>query len=321
LAVLTSGCLYKATGNVMSGYAAEHMVPYMMASDDVNMACQTGVSMGSFLMSFERVTNPPDRAALVTLLSAAMCSEAQAWEAELRRLRAAHEGRAAEAQDALIEEKRAHLVSAKRYYAAFLRLNALTGPVGQGACPKLEQDDEVLYLLGLSSGVLAVLHDKAADGAAGVPTDIPAAVERASSCLANERWWGVPSALKAAIWVAAPPLKPADKDPWAELAQAAKRGEDSNVRLASAFQVQTAVTAGRSDDARKIIAAFAAVLQAKPADPKWRLLDAYGASMILHESDKIWTEETGHRTPSGKLGTFEVPASATEATEPDPFRE
>ena len=46
IAALVPGCsIYKLTGNVMSSYAAEEMVPYMMGSSDVNMACQTGASL------------------------------------------------------------------------------------------------------------------------------------------------------------------------------------------------------------------------------------------------------------------------------------
>jgi hypothetical protein len=96
-------------------------------------------------------------------------------------------------------------------------------------------------------------------------------------------------------------------------------GESAKVRLSSAFQVQALVTAGKRDEAKKSIAAFAAAEQASPPDPRWRLLNAYGASMILHESDKIWTEDTGHRTPFGQLGTFQ--GTAASAPEADPFKE
>jgi hypothetical protein len=319
LALASSGCIYGATGNVMGSYSAEHLVPYMMASDDVNMACHTGESLGSFLMSFERVSNPPDRAALVSMVAAGMCSEERARDAELRRLRAMREGRGAEAQDALSEEKKGHFLSARRFYDAYKRLAPIAGPVGEGACPTVQEQDQIFYLLGLSAGLLAVMHDKAADGTAGVPTDIPAAVLRASACISNEKWWGAPQALKAAIWVAAPPLKPADKDPWAELEAAVKIGNGSNVRLATAFEVQSNVTAGRREEAKKAITAFAA--QTTPADPHWRLLDAYGAGMIQHESDKIWIEDTGHRTPYGQLGTFQQSASQAPPPGDDPFKE
>src|SRR4051812_46530612 len=108
LAVAQTGCLYGATGNVMGGYSSEHLVPYVMGSDDVNQACHMGESLGPFLMSFERVSDPPNRAALVSMVAAGMCSEERAREAELRRLRAVHEGKGAEAQDALADEKKAH---------------------------------------------------------------------------------------------------------------------------------------------------------------------------------------------------------------------
>jgi len=250
----------------MGSYAAEHLVPYMMASDDVDLACQTGASLGTFLLSFERVHASPDRVAVVSLLAAGMCAEARGWNAELSRLRAAHSGHASDAQDALIQEKGEHAVAARRYYAAYQRLGAFIGPAATDGCPKVEPDDELLYLLGSSAGVLAVLHDKAADGTAGVPTDIPAEVQRTAMCLSNDRWWGVPAALRSAIWVAAPPLMPANSDPWRAMDDSAKKGAAARVRLASAFQIQAAVTAGRPDLARQLITGFAATVQAAPAD-------------------------------------------------------
>jgi len=47
----------------------EHMVPELMSDDDVGMACETGVSMGGFLMSFDRVTDVPQQAGSVTMPS------------------------------------------------------------------------------------------------------------------------------------------------------------------------------------------------------------------------------------------------------------
>lgn len=302
------GTLYSATGDVMSSYAVEYMVPEMMASDDVAMACEVGVSMGPFLMSFKRVTDDPNRAALVTLLSAGMCAEDQAWEAELASMRALRQGAGEASQDARIREQRAHTVAAKRFYAAYRRLEALWGPVGE-QCPKLEEKDELTYLLGLSSGLLALVHDRQSGGQAGVPMSIPPAVARAAACLPEGSWWGAPEALRAAIWTSVPGAAPEGSDPWAILQDAAKKGDAAHVRLARAFLAQAAAGAGKTDLLKEAIVDQAAALAAHPADPDYALLDRYGTLIVLHESDKLWTRETGHRTPAGAFGTF-----ASEAT-------
>lgn len=313
--VSVSGCqnfLQRKTGDLMGSYAEEHMVPYMMASGDQGMACETGVSMGAFLMSFERVTDPPRRAALVTLLAAGMCAEATAWEADLRQSRAVREGRATEARDARIAEKRSHTLAAGRFFSAYQQLEGIFGTIGEGCPDEFEEDDEILFLLGLSAGMLAVVHDRAAEGAAEVPMDIPQAVARAAACLDSDRWWGAPMALQASVWASVPGAAPEDADPWAALEDASAVGEANGVRLARAFQVQILEASGQDAELKDAIAAHVASYDETPSHPDWELLDSYATRMILHVSDRIWTTERGHRTPFGALGTFWQPPQETE---------
>lgn len=303
LAAPIAGCkamLYKQTGNVMGSYATDVMLPDLMTNADTDIACETGVSFAAFLMSFGRVTDAPNKAGLATYLSAGTCAEETAWEAELRQLRALVEGRAGEAKDARIAEQRAHARAARRFFRAYEMMQDEFGPVGED-CPDLAEDDEVLYLLGLSSGVLAVLHDRSSNGSANVPLDIPPAVARAAKCLDSTKWWGVPQALRGAIASSVPGVN-TDEDPWKLMADAAAQGEKSGVRLARAFQAQAAATAGKDNVLHEAIRAHARS-QAK-VDSDWRMLDSLGTLMIRHESDKIWTRELGHRTPMGAFGTF-----------------
>ena len=306
-----TGFFHKKTGDIMSSYAGDHMVPYMMGSGDLSMACETGVSMGAFLMSFERVTDPPRKAALVTLLSAGMCAEADAWEEDLRQLRAVRDGNSSDARDARITEQRAHGLAAERFFAAYGQIVAYFGTPGE-ECPTFEEDEELLYLLGLSAGMLALVHDRASEGAAGVPMDLPLQVSRAAACLDNDRWWGGPLALEAAVWAMVPGAAPEGSDPWDALALAADIGETAGVRFARAFQVQILDSTGRTDEVRAAIAAHAASLETTPSDPDWELLDSYATRMILHISDRAWTTDRGHRTPFGALGTFYQPPPEVE---------
>lgn len=310
-APLAGGCkgmLYTTTGDMMGSFAVEHVMPHVMASDDVGMACETGVSMGNFLEAFGRVTDPEYRAALVTLLPAGMCAEGDAWEQDLRQLRAVRAGLADEAMDARITEKRAHAVAARRFYGAWQRMVLAYGEPGE-ACPELEPEDESFYLLGLASGLLAVVHDRASGGEAGVPLTIPPAVARATECLDSDRWWGAPLALKATLWSSVPGLAPAGADPWTMLVEASQKAGEAGVRLASSMRVLAEAASGREDGLRKAIEDHAASVAAHPSDPAWRLMDLYSGLMVRHESDRIWTREAGHRTPPGALGTFpEAPA-------------
>lgn len=308
LLLLMTGCqgfIYGQTGDTMSNYTVDHMVPHLMSDGDVNMACETGVSMGAFLISFGRVTDAPDKAGLVTMMSGGMCAEGDAWEAELRGIRAMHAELAAEAQDARISEKRAHLSAARRFGASWDMSNNAFGELG-GPCEALdlEEEDQLLYLMGLSGGLLAVVHDRPTGGLAGIGLDIPPAVGRAAKCLAPTAFGSAPKALEATIWVSVPGAAPDGVDPWAILEEAATEGQAQGLRLARAFQVQAAAASGRDDVLRAAIAAHAESLATTPSHPDYKLLDNYATLIIQHESDKIWTRDTGHRTPVGELGTF-----------------
>ncbi|MFN3198748.1 MAG: hypothetical protein ACE366_10115 [Bradymonadia bacterium] len=304
------GCSIQAlTGDTMIGYTTEHMVPFAMSEPDVDQACETGVSMGQFLRSFQRVTDTPHRAAIITRLSAGICAEGAAWSAELRHLRAIHQKNVPEAQDARIEEQRHHRVAAIRYLGAW---NASVAAFGEDKCPEFEEDnDKSLFLLGLMAGAQAVTHDRATGGEAGVPLDIPPKVARRAECLNDDAWWGVPSALKAAVWTSVPGAAPEGADPWAALQKAVEKGEAKNVRLARAVQILAAVGAGKPDVVRKAIVDHAKAVKTAP-DPKWQLLDANATLVVQHTSDRLWTAAKGHRTPVGGLGTFWDEAGETE---------
>jgi hypothetical protein len=302
---LGGGCSLNAmTGNMMADYSVKHVAPYVFETGDVDMACKMGVAMGPFLLSFGRVTTPPDRAGIATMLSAGMCAEADAREAELDQLRALKSGRAGEAQDARVREHRAHEVAAARYQQAYLRFVRVFGEPG-GECRTIAKEDELLYLLGLTGGLLSVFHDRAAGGALSVPMDIPRKVASGATCLDDARFWGVPKALQAAVWASVPGTAPAGAaDPFVVLRESARLGQEKGLRLAGAFRTQIAATAGKTDELRSAIREHAAAVRGKPALEAYRTLDRYATMLVEHESDKLWTQATGHRTPVGSFGTF-----------------
>lgn len=313
VALSTGGCrsmLYSQTGDVTAHFAVEHMTPYVMGTDDADMACQTGAALGNFTMAFERVTDRPDLAALSALVSAATCAEGQAWEAELDGLRAQRGNRPDDAADARLREKRFHERAARRYAAAWDRLVAAWGEPGAD-CPEFEsKEEQALYLMGLIAGAQSVLHDRAAEGEAGVPLDVPRKAARGSECLRNDQWFGAPAALRAGIWVGVPGAAPAGQDPFAVLAGAVEVGDAAGVRLPRAIQIESLNTAGRLDEVKAAITAYAQARAARPAHSEYRLLDMNAHLIVQQMSDRLWTRETGHRTPQGALGTFPAPAAA-----------
>ena len=307
VALPLAGCMstfQSTTGDVMSDYSTRHLIPWVLANGDTGIACETGVSMVSFLVSSERVTDPPYGAAIPTLLSAAVCAQEMAYEADLASRRAIRRADVPAAKDARILEKRHNVVAARRYLAAWDAMVAMFGEPG-GTCPEFEtRYDELVYTLGLVAVVQALQHDMAAESRVGVPLDAPAKAARSASCVNNERWWGVPQALRAVIWVSVPGTAPEGADPWAEMAQAAAIGEKAGVRLAHAFQAQAAVGAGKDDVLKQAIRAHAKSLAETPPSEMWATVDRFGTLQVQNLSDRLWTEAEGHRTPFGGLGTF-----------------
>lgn len=304
-----SGFIYSQTGSTLSGYAKTHMVPWLMSREDVGLACSTGSAVGPLIGSFERVVDTPDLAMLVSWVGAGMCAEASAWEAELASLRAVKAGNASASKDARMVEERYHRVAAMRFHVAWQR--AQHHFVGKGddpkaklggkTCPEVEPEEEVYLLLGAASGLLAVLHDRASGGAANVDTSILPAAARTAKCLDAKRWWGVPLALQAAVWMTVPGSEPKGTDKVKSLADAAAMGDAAGVRLARALQVMALEGAGDMKGMAKAVAAHQASIEAKKAPARWRLLDAYGRRMTQQSVDRVWSKEKGFRGPTGEL--------------------
>ncbi len=316
-ACLLSGCtgvVHTATGDTMSSYNRMHLVPYLLSTSDTDAACRTGTSFGSLIASFERVTDRPNVSAMMASMSAGMCAETEAWEAELDAIRALRGGRADDTQDARLRQERKHQIAAIRFGEAWKRANLAFGKLGEGTCPQLEEDDKIMYLLGVASGMLALMHDTGAGRTAGISMSIPMRVARASKCLDNKTWWGMPGALAGAVWLAVPGSAPKGTDPIAHIEKSAQLSEAAGVRLARALQIETLRGAGKTKEMRAAIVALATSVRSKPSAKRWRLLDTYAAQIGRHASDRVWCAEKGYRAPTDDFG--ELPAGK-EAEEDD----
>jgi hypothetical protein len=232
-----------------------------------------------------------------------MCAEFDAYEYELQYLLQLKAGRVAEATDARILQKRAHALAATRNFAAYKRLTAAFGTPGKD-CPEFEEGEEILYIMGLSAGLQAALHDKASGGVVGVDMGIPAQVSRATKCLDTNRFWGLPGAIRGAIYASIPATAPVGMDPWLLLEESAAIGDAGGVRMARALYIRVASSSGKDEKNPELIAQAVVSKKSIPAPADGGLLDAYATVMVRHFSDLIWMEGKGHRTPSGELGSF-----------------
>jgi hypothetical protein len=306
LQLLLSSCamVYKSTGNALIGFAEDEAVPYALASDDVDMGCAMSRAFTPFFMSFSRVTAQPDDLAIMMYLYAGNCSEVKAWEEELRYLRALYFKNVVEAQDARIAQKRLLNQAARRQLAGYNSLVSAIAEPGSD-CPDLASGNaEFYWLIGLLNGLQATLNDLASEGSANVPLDIASKVGRGAACLDNEKWWGVPKAIQAAIGVTIPNNKPVDADPLKELDQAMQIGMKQGVLITEVIAAQVHMGLGHTDQVKAIIRHSKEAKAQVGSMPGFRLLNEFATLQLQAISDRLWTEATGKRTPISGLGTF-----------------
>lgn len=315
LVVCLQGCglVYKTTGDILTGYGRSYMTPWLLEMKDVDMACATGASLTPFLASFESVHAHPERLVVLTYTLAASCAQRQALEQGLRYRRAGDQGLAARAGDARTLEKRYSALAAARLQTSWRYMLESYGKVAEDRCPRLRTDfDELVFMVGWLNGVQAMLYDAAAGGSLGVPRSIAGNARHAAACLDNEKWWGVPMAMKASVEVILPALAEEGAQPWTVLDESVRRGYNAGVRLSSALYVMAAWSLDDRERMREGIRGF--VAHADRLDPDYAMLDAMAEFMLRGISDRVWTDDTGRRTPFGELGRFhdDEPASSVD---------
>lgn len=300
-----SGCstIYRTTGWFAYDYTEDYAVPYTMKDNDPEMACGMTTAMTPALLSFTELTYTPDRPAVTMYMMAGSCAEEKANEETLSYLRAFKAQNVNEAKDARIREKRQFAVAAARQYQAYQHMVAEFGEPGD-KCPDLDEDEEIYWVLGSLAGMQAVMSDLRSQSAVNVPKDIAMKAVRGLQCVDNIRWWGLPQALQAGIWVMMPDTAPKGVDPWVEMEKAGRIATASGVRMAHAIEVVIADGSGNNEQLRAAIRRHADSLKTHPSNPQYRMMDIMADRQIMAVSDRLWTEATGARTPVGGLGTF-----------------
>lgn len=297
------GMVYKTTGDVLVKYGGAKMVPHLMETDDVGMACALGESLTPLLLSFESVGSKPDKLGTLVYTTAAACSDERALDAELRYLRAMDAGQVNEARDARVEQKRHAELAARRQLQAYNRTISAFGETSGNSCPKLRNEfDGLVWMIGQIDGLQALLNDAIADGAVGISRDLLSKVERGAACLDDDEWWGTPSAIRGTIWSILPNLAPEGVNGWDHLDKGVQQGLAAGVRLPSALYVLTAYNVDDEQRMRKGIRTFAQT--DNKLDDEYQLIDAIAQQLIQAVSDRMWTKAKGQRTPHGGLGTF-----------------
>lgn len=307
---LTSGCLRGTADR----FTTQRVVPTAARIGDVDRVCRTGGALGNALAALPN--RPPHEALVIADATAALCDEAAANEAALDALLAPRLAAdpVAATKDARERERRLRARAAGRFASAWDHTQARFD-IGE-TCPKIAPKDELTLLVGLLSGTLAMLHDKASGSTHEVPLDTLNRVGRVAPCLTG--WWGTPTAFQAAAWAVVPGSGPADVDPWQVLRDTAASGDDTGVRLGWALLAVLADNAGRDDDVIFALNAAADSYEATPTDPEYALFDAYAHGLLQVQSDRRWIAREGYRV-QGLRPPPDAPPPAPAGPASDPF--
>jgi hypothetical protein len=111
-------------------------------------------------------------------------------------------------------------------------------------------------------------------------------------------------ALRATVWAMIPGAQPAGEDPFVRLDIADEQGEEAGVRISHVFHAIAAQNKSDNERLRSVIRSHAEAIEETPSNEQWQLIDAMATQMIVAISDRLWMENTGHRTPMGQLGSF-----------------
>ncbi len=317
--------IYKGTGNGIKRYTATQVVPYVAATTDIHQACQMATAMTPVLFSFERVGTRLDDSRILLSMLSGHCASQQAWNAQLNYSAALKQQQQAAAQDARIVEKRALVLAAQRYWLGYQAKRQFFQQEGapsqansgshpsksmlrpaaseSGVCPQnFDQSHQMLWLVGMVDGLLAVMSDSLAERAANIPLSAIGQIADDAQCLQDAQWWGMASAIPAMVAA----LKNGDAAPYLPaLRQSSGLGFAQGVRLASVLEANIYVTQGNDAALKEAIRRFAGdAKQPFKVKSQYALFDAAATEHVQAMSDQLWMQATGHRTPVGQLGKF-----------------
>lgn len=305
LFLLSATIVIRNSGKLLVGFIEDYAVPYVLKTDDVEMGCVMAEALTLLIPSLAQMNASPYKLAVMFDFLSGSCSEFKAWEEELRYLRAIHMKNITEAQDARIAQKRYLNQAARRQLKGYRNLELAYSEIPGENCPDFDTwNEEFYWLVGLMDGLQAVLNDLASEGSANVPLDISLKVGRGADCLNNEKWWGLPHAIQAAIWVSFPDNKPQGIEPLVILDKAMQTGLKQGMRIVQVIAAKIYIGRGDIDRVKAIIRDNAGARISTSANPGFIFLDEVTTLQLQAISDYMWTEATGKRTPIGGLGTF-----------------
>jgi hypothetical protein len=309
-AVLSSACsVHQLIGNQVKHFSTENVMPVILSSDDVPTVCHANETNTPLLMSFTKFGVDNSMLLAFGYSGAAICSDMEAHEKELWSAIAERQGLVNIAQDARTAQQLLNKEAGKRQlhayqYAADYFKNEYRYNLGEGACPKIKEDNEqLLLIIGATSALQALKSDVASGRLINFDMGIPAKVGRAMDCLDNDKWWGEPKAIQAGLKIILPKDALEEQQGWKQLQDSTDIGLQTGVRLSHATYAAIASIKGRDDYLRDALKRFEALPNAL-LNNKYALLNTIAAIQVRQVANLYWVKNTGHRAPTENFSQF-----------------
>ena len=314
-----SGCSKdQMIGNHIRSYTLDHALPIILQTDDVPTICHANDGLAPLVMAYGRFNVETDLMLAFGYAGSSICTENEAMEKEIWSTLAEKQGWTDVAIDARIAQQLLNKDAGSKQLKAYQHTTAYFKKqydydFGEGQCPKLkEETDELLLFVGATSALQALQNDVSSGCLINIDMGIPPKVVNAMNCLDNQKWWGFPKSLQAALTVILPETPEKEAEGWKALQDAMDIGLKDGMRLGHTTYAVVANIKGREDYLREALKRFEAV-PAEKINPKYRLLDAIAEQQMRHLADRFWIQHEGRRAPTEGYSQF-----LDEKRKPDP---
>ena len=175
---------------------------------------------------------------------------------------------------------------------------------GEGKCPKLTQEvEELLLFVGATSALQGLNNDVSSGRLVNVDMGIPPKVVKAMDCLDNNKWWGFPQSIRAALTIILPESPAIEAEAWKALQQNSALGVQQGMRVGYATYAVIAAIKGRDDYLRLALKGFESVTPDK-INKDYLLLDTIAEQQVRHLANRFWMRLEGRRAPTEGYSQF-----------------
>ncbi|MCB1657491.1 MAG: hypothetical protein H6997_10555 [Moraxellaceae bacterium] len=296
-------------GNGLRAYTIEHALPVILKTDDVTMICHANDGFTPIVKAFTKFNVETDMMLAFGLAGSSICTENQAIEKELWSSLSEKQGWTDIAIDARIAQQLLNKDAARKYLNAYNHTTSYFKKqyryeFGEGTCPKFKQEvEELLFFVGSISALQAINNDVASGRLINVDMEIFPKVAHAMDCLDNQKWWGFPESLRAALTIILPESPEAETKAWQALQENANRGLQHGMRIGYATYAAIASIKGRDDHLRMALKGFETANNDK-INRDYLLLDTIAEKQVRHLANRFWMRLEGRRAPTEGYSQF-----------------